>query len=578
MCPRNELHCGAKTYHIMAKPTLAIYGIFDGAEKGRQLETHDHNICLMSEGRVVRFLQLERFTQVKHDNRLHQFLDEILTQAGWELPDEFDFVSVNSFAGNSFVTNTGDWRFESAPFPKDVHRLHKGILRSQRSSGERLTKDAWLCPHELAHIASVLPFHGALEEETLAVHFDGGASVSNFSAAQILNGELQTLRADWKTVELAKLFNANRLMFQLLNAETWEHVGLPGKLMGYAAMGKADTKILQWLQANNFFFGAQNQTNDILHSVMRAFGLDLESVDYRHPFWMDVAATVQAHFTDSVLVELELLQKRTRAKTLVYTGGCALNITTNSAILSSGIFDTIQIPPCCNDTGLSLGAAAFLEWKKHGRVFLHTPYLNSLMSEEPQKLVCDEEIHRMARDITQGEVVGIFQGAGEVGPRALGNRSIIARADDRQLAKKVSVDLKRREWYRPIAPVMLGSLFEEFFGYSPPDLTKYMLLDVQLPEALKQYFAGVVHTNGTVRVQCINSENENPFLFQLLRCLWAEYGLLALINTSFNIAGKPIVHEAEHALDAASQMGLDGLLLNNKYFKTDELEGNRGRA
>lgn len=562
----------------MPKPTLAIYGVFDGSVQGRQLETHDHSVCLMSEGRVIRFCQLERFTQVKHDNRLHQFLDEILTQSGWELPDEFDFVSVNSFAGNAFVTNTGHWRFESEPFPKDVHRLHKSILRCQRSSGERTVQEAWLCPHELAHVASSLPFYGAMSDESLAVHFDGGASVSNFSAAQMVNGELRTLRADWKTVRLAKLFNANQLMFQLLNAEAWEHVGLPGKLMGYAAMGKADIKILHWLQANDFFFDAKDQKIDLLDSVMRTFGLRLESVDHKNSFWMDVAATVQGYFTESVLVELELLQKRTQAKTLVYSGGCALNIATNSAILSSGIFSEIQIPPCCNDTGLSLGAAAFLEWKKHGRVFLHSPYLNSLMSEEPQKLVCDEEIHRIASDIVEGEVIGVFQGAGEVGPRALGNRSIIARADDRQLSEKVSIDMKRREWYRPIAPVMLGSLFEEFFGYPPLALTKYMLLDIQLPTALRKYFAGVVHTNGTVRVQCINSEKENPFLFRLLQCLWTEYGLLALINTSFNIAGKPIVHEAEHALDAARQMGLNGLLLQNKYLRIDELEGNRGCA
>lgn len=562
----------------MHKPTLAIYGINDGSEQGRQIQTHDHSICLMSEGRVIRFMQLERYTQVKHDNHLQHFLEEILALPGWELPEEFDFVSVNSFAGNAFFTNSGRWRFEVTPFPREVHRIHAGVLRVQHGTSGMRAQEAWLCPHELAHMASAMPFYGAFEEESLLVHLDGGASVSNFSAVHILKNEFRTLRADWKTVNLAKLFNANPLMFRLLNAEPWEHVGLPGKLMGYAAMGNADPKILEWLQTNSFFFDAIDGESDLLDSVKSSFGLCLESVDHKNPFWMDVAATVQAYFTQSVLEELDMLQKRTEAKRLVYTGGCALNIATNSAILSSGLFEEIQIPPCCNDTGLSLGAAAFLEWKKHGRILQHAPYLNTLDNAHSQEEITYSTVHQIASDIMHGGVIGILQGNGEVGPRALGNRSIIARADDRSLAKKVSTKIKLREWYRPIAPVMLGTVFKELFGYSPPNLTKYMLLDVKLPPELNHHFGGVVHTNGTIRVQCINSEAENPFLFKLLKCLWAEFGLVALINTSFNVAGKPMVHEPEHALTAAERMGLNGLVLINDYIKFNELEGHTHRS
>ena len=167
--------------------------------------------------------------------------------------------------------------------------------------------------------------------------------------------------------------------------------------------------------------------------------------------------------------------------------------------------------------------------------------------------------------INQNKVYAIYTGYGETGPRALGFRSIIARADSTSIAEKISREIKKREWYRPIAPVMLDRNFSYFTGKTDyPEIARYMLAEFNIiPEKVDE-IRGCVHADGTSRIQVVDRNAENPYLEDLLETLDQVFGIKCIINTSFNQQGEPIIHSKDQAMEAALCMGLDGLIVNGK--------------
>ena len=243
-----------------------------------------------------------------------------------------------------------------------------------------------------------------------------------------------------------------------------------------------------------------------------------------------------------------------------------MNIVANTRIIESGIFKKVFIPPCTEDSGLALGAAAFVEWKKHGTVKTHSPYLNNWDIEKYMTKYSSDTIQKVAKSLTEGEVIGVCNGFGEADPRALGNRSILACADSKRLANIISMEKKGREWYRPLAPVALEKNTKYFTGLAKiHPLSEFMLVDFAiLPERQKE-LAGTVHANGTARFQTLFGKQQNPFLYDLLDFLDKNYNIKALINTSFNRKGEPIIHTKENAFTAARNMKLDGVVMDGEF-------------
>jgi carbamoyltransferase len=552
---------------MKAKPTLAIYGIKDRHKFKYPGYTHDHNLCLMEDGKILKYLQLERFTRRKYDNRLDLFLEELIENKHLELPEEFDFINVNSFVGNAFISSNGRIRFEASRNPNLSSDLEEGFgyYQNQLWEGKEIT--SFNCPHELAHIGSCLPFFGKFKENSLLISFDGGSSVSNFSAFHFINGKVRILEYHWDLGYLSKLFNDNAFIFHILSAKASEHCSLPGKLMGYASYGSYNRNIELWLKENNYFGESWNNANTILESIKNTFGLPVENFDNKNRFYQDTAATFQHIFERDFIQKIEQLQKQTKADFLYYAGGCALNIITNSTLIEKQIFKDVYIPPCCNDSGLSIGAAAFLEWKKGNDIALHSPYLNNIGINSNVFEPTDKLIEQVVEMILAKGIVGVCNGPAEVGPRALGNRSLIALANDKEISKRLSMDVKGREWYRPVAPIMLATVAEKVIGKPVHHLSKYMLLDFEVKAEFREQLEGVIHANNTARIQTLQYENENPFMFCLLSYLYEKHNILALINTSFNSQGEPIVHTQEMAIQSAKRMNLNGLIINNEIYK-----------
>lgn len=546
------------------KPTLAIYGIKDRYAQKYPVYTHDHNLCLMQDGKVVQYLQLERYTRKKYDNRLHLFLEELVDQKLLTLPKEFDLVSVNSFVGNAFLSKNGRIRLE-APLENELQeKLTPASAWYQHNDRDGRPLKAYNCSQELAHIASCLPFFGNFKENSLLVHFDGGASLGNFSAWHFNNGQLKKLECHWELSKLSKFFNDNAFVFKVLGASPNDHCSVPGKLMGYASLGQYTAEMEEWLEKNHYFSKTWNNPHAILSAVNERFGLKLENFDNTNKFFQNVASTLQYIFERELLTKMQFLQESIKADYLYYTGGCALNIVANTKIIRQNWFKDVFIPPACNDSGLSLGAASYLEFKKGNEIQTHSPYLNSVGIENVSVKTFDEDlIKNVAKILLDKGIVGVCNGYAEAGPRALGNRSLIALPNCKDLSRKLSMIVKKREWYRPVAPIMLKKIADQVTHDKVHHLARYMLLDFNIKEEYKNSLCGVVHINGTSRIQTLEKTEDNPFMYSLLSFLHKEHSILALINTSFNAQGEPIVHTAEDAHRSAGIMGIDAVVINN---------------
>lgn len=546
------------------RATLAIYGIKDRNLREYPAYTHDHNLCLMQDGKIIQYLSLERYTQRKYDNRLDEFLEELIEKKLLQLPEEFDLVSVNSFVGSSFISKGGKIRFESPKSEALTNDLEKGFGYYQSGAWEGIELNSYLCSQELAHIGSCLPFFGKFKENSLLVHFDGASSVSNFSAFHFKEGEIKLIEYGWDLKYLANFFNDNALVFNILGAEPGEHCSVPGKLMGYACLGNYDPNIENWLKSNSYFKESWKHPESILQSIKENFGMSISKFDNREPIFQQIAATIQHLFEREFLSKIEYLQEKVNADYLYYSGGCALNIVANTRIVEKQIFKDVFIPPCCNDSGLSVGAAALLEWKKGNDIQAHYAYLNNIGIVSEADGPSDEVIIQTADMIMAKGIVGICNGFGECGPRALGNRSLIALPNCKELARRMSMDVKKREWYRPVAPIMLSTIAEKVVGKPLHHLSKYMLLDFEIQCKFANDMEGVIHANNTARIQTLSQEHQNPFMFKLLKYIYEKHGILGLINTSFNAQGEPIVHTPEMAIQSARRMNLNGLIINNQ--------------
>ena len=549
----------------MAKPTLAIYGIKDRNIFKYPAYVHDHNLCVMQDGEIVKYLQLERYSRRKYDNRLDEFIEDLIDEKRLELPDDFDLVCVNDFVGNAFASRNGRLRFEA---DYQNHLKFNAIPAHgywQYSGWEGKPINSFLVQHEIAHICSTLPFYGDFQDNSLLVSLDGGSSLGNYSAFLYRDGKFTLIENNWTDLGFAsKFFNDNSFTFRMSGAKPGEHCSVPGKLMGFASWGNYDSEIELWLKENQFFKDYWHKDNSILESAKQRFGIVAEF--NTHDFFLqNCAATFQRIFENAVLQKLENLQYKYHCDNLYYGGGCALNIVTNTKIVESGMFRNVYIAPCCNDSGLSIGAAALLERQKGNKIKIHSQYLNGIKNEKLIiKNVDNETIKQTADIILNGGIIGVCNGNGEAGPRALGNRSLIALPNDKQISQKLSMTVKKREWYRPVAPIMLKNIAEKITVQNVNPLAKFMLSDFEIKHEFDKDLCGVIHANQTARIQTLESKNDNPFMFALLTYLYENHGIMALINTSFNAQGEPIVHTKNDALQSAKRMNLDAVVINGK--------------
>jgi carbamoyltransferase len=300
--------------------------------------------------------------------------------------------------------------------------------------------------------------------------------------------------------------------------------------------------------------------------------------------YADIAASIQK-VTEEVLLKLaNTLHEETGLKKLCIAGGVALNSVANGRILRETPFEELFIQPSAGDGGGALGAALLgyngVLGKPRTFVLDHA-YWGKEYSDSKIKRFLDDNnisyeyfsdneklIDRIVDHLVQGKVAGWFQGRFEWGPRALGNRSILADPRSEEMKDLVNVKIKFREPFRPFAPVILEENTEDFFygdNVAAQFPARYMLLVLPLKESKAESINAVNHL-GTGRLQTIREE-WNPRYYRIVKKFGEATGVPVLLNTSFNLRGEPIVNSPANAFNTFSKSGIDVLVLENFVIK-----------
>jgi carbamoyltransferase len=363
-----------------------------------------------------------------------------------------------------------------------------------------------------------------------------------------------------------------------------------GKVMGLAAFGDPDkyykkfSEIIKFEKDGNISIDL-NYFRYYMHSKYRysdnlvaEFGSPRQSHEPIQKRHKDIAAGLQKILEDAIVFLCNDLYKRTKCKNLCFAGGVALNTVVNSKILKETPFENIFIQPNAGDGGTSLGAALYLYYHVLGNTNIdrmpHSDYLGPVWEADAIKSLLDEagliyEYHEniakvCAELISEGNILGWFQGRMEFGPRALGNRSILADPRNPDMKNLINARVKKRESFRPYAPAVLYEHYQEYFSGTAE--SPYMLLVSDVKPGKQDIIPAVTHEDGTARVQTVRKES-NPLFWELISEFKNITGIPVVLNTSFNLAGEPIVCSLEDALKCFYVSGMDYLAAGNYLVK-----------
>jgi len=292
----------------------------------------------------------------------------------------------------------------------------------------------------------------------------------------------------------------------------------------------------------------------------------------------DIAKSLQVVLEEIMLKMVNDLYEKTNEENLCLAGGVALNCVANGRILREARFNSIYIQPAAGDAGGALGAALYVynSILKEKRVYsMEHPYLGPEFTDSeiedvlssyeiPYEKHNEEELaDKIADQIDKQKVVGWFQGRMEYGPRALGNRSIVADARNKENWQRVNLKIKFRESFRPFAPTVIEEDLNKYFDLDVP--TPFMLLVAQVK---KNDIPAVTHVDNSARIQSV-SKSQNPKYHKLISKFKEKTGTSVIINTSFNVRGEPIVCTPLDALKCFMRTDMDILVMGG-FIVTNE--------
>lgn len=348
------------------------------------------------------------------------------------------------------------------------------------------------------------------------------------------------------------------------------------KVMGLASYGedtyrKEFENIITFDERGHYKLNEKNMFN--LKAFLGPARKKGEEITQRHK---DIAKTLQSILEEILINLFTYYSNKTGIKKLCMAGGVSLNCVANGKIHDAGIFDKIFVQPASSDAGTSMGVAA-LAWHKYtgntqvqfDNMYLGTEYSNDFIEKQIKSaklnynyLPDKELIKLIASKIAEGKVGGIFRGRMEAGPRALGNRSVIASPKDSDMLERMN-HIKGREMFRPIAPIVKEERFDDFFV---GEKNQYMLFTCTVKQDARDKIPAVTHVDYTSRVQTMTSKS-NPFVYGILDEFEKLTEIPVIINTSLNFRGKPIVENPVEALGNFYSSGLDFLVIGNYFLE-----------
>ncbi|MFC4216899.1 carbamoyltransferase [Pseudophaeobacter arcticus] len=540
---------------------------------------HDPSLALVDHaGRVVFAEATERFVKDKRawglapDNLNH--LASALHHAGVGPDDKINVATTWSSSKEATGTKVHD---ALLPASDTLWMLHMQASL-QQSAGASLLRLGYATEkpqvqrfdHHLCHAVTACSFAPVSDAACLVI--DGEGDVGAVSSFTLRDRTLKRAWRSWGPGSLGTFYGwlTGLCGFDWRKGEEW-------KVMGLAAFGEVDPDLVETLSQlltvdrGRLRFADSKQTAQIQKVMVqhtRKPGSPILQA-------ANLAATGQAcfaKFADQILASAE----NDTTGNLILSGGCALNSSYNGTIVDRTGFDQVFVPPCPADDGNAIGAA-LLAWMYDTNTAEipfngGSPFLGS--SASPKTLAAcraaaaqglnvtelnGQSAGIVAAELAKGHVLGVMRGQSEFGPRALGNRSILADPRSPEMKDQINARVKGREAYRPFAPVVFESELANWFEQPQP--SPYMAKTLPFKKQVTDRIPAVVHEDGTGRVQSV-TPTMYPWMSDVLQTFGRLTDVPVLLNTSFNIMGKPIVHDVEDAIGALMTTGLDGVVFD----------------
>lgn len=544
---------------------------------------HDSAICLMADDKILFAAQEERYSRVKHDSSFPSMAitkgleytgikpDEITTVVFYEKP----FLSYERVIET--VLELG-----SSGFPLFFDSLTK-LLKTKlffKSSFKKSLKEVGITKYSLEfsehHYSHALSaFLPSPFDKAVIICMDG---VGEWDTTTIWKGDGTSLKK-LRTMEYPHslgLFYSAFTEYCGFKSNSGEY-----KLMGLAPYGtpKFVDKIKKYIIEinkdgsiilNTKVISPDFRSDLVLNGLSEIFGIPGRGKSEIDQFYKDIAASVQKICEEVVMNIVSYGFAISEESKVCLAGGVALNCVANGKLAAKFGWENIWVQPAAGDCGGALGAALS---KNKIRLLEFNPFCGESYSyKEVIKVLEEKKIkykqlkhEDVAVDLAKEKVIAIFDDRMEFGPRALGSRSIIAKASSEKMKKVLNEKVKKREGFRPFAPIVLEENYKELFEMNTP--SPYMLFTTNV---LDNKYPAITHINGSARVQTINTEEKK--IYHILKEFEKQTGEKVLVNTSFNVRGEPIVSSPENALDCFFDSGIDALILGDFYVvKEDNL-------
>jgi carbamoyltransferase len=550
---------------------------------------HESSACLLHDGVIVATAEEERFNRVKHGK-----------QARADNPDELPVRAIEFCLRSAGITMADVDVVTCAGEPEEMDRVRREGLPS-----------AWADPADQAQFLAALPnIERRLAEAGFAGRFcwvphHTAHAASAFFASPYRDAAVVVVDALGDDAYSTRLYHGQDTELTCLNSVRypasigylWETISVflgfgvydAAKVMGLAAYGdparfRTVFDRLAWTLPGGGFDMAHDvlQFSKIMYYPPSAYHDELArllGVAPRLPAYAlddvhhDIAAALQEKTNELVLHLVRRAGEQTRSANLCLAGGVALNCVTNEYAFTNGPFDQLYVQPAAHDGGLALGGALYA-WHQvlgqpRGPEMAHAYWGPSYTEAEIEDELRRREVRyerpgdfarTVARLLSEEKVVGLFQGAMELGPRALGNRSIIADPRHRRMREILNQKIKHREYFRPLAPSVLAEDVTDWFEVAKPTrAADFMLMAYQAREHVRDQLGAVLHVDNTCRIQAVRPET-NPRFHRIIAAFKELTGVPMVLNTSFNDQ-EPIICSPEDALNTFLKTEMDYLAI-----------------
>mgnify|MGYP001457163451 CR=1 FL=1 len=559
---------------------------------------HDSAAALLKDGNVIAAVEEERFSRKKFDDDFPEKAIKWCLKEAKIKPSQIDSVAFYDKPVLKFerlldnyiaVAPRGLFSFLDV-IPKWLHKrlwIKNEIKKSLKGfEGEIIFPE-----HHLSHAAHA--FYTSPFEESAILTIDGVGEWSTTSFGYASNNKIK-LTNDIRWPHSLGLFYSTFTYFLGFKVNEGEY-----KLMGLSSYGTPkyydlildnliDVKDDGSIHLNMKYFAFTHDKVMTNKKFSELFGILPKTKDEKAlQIHFDIGASAQKVLEDVILKMANHVYAKTKMKNLCIGGGVALNGVANYKVLKESQFDNIHIPPSPGDAGSAVGAAQYLYYiyhknsknisKDNAQLIRENVYVGPSFSDAEITKFLDSKnisyksfdreslLKKTAQLIVDGNIVGWYQGKMEWGPRALGNRSILADPRREEMKDILNAKIKHRESFRPFAPSILEEYASEYFDIDISSPYMLMVAPVKKPKEIP----AVTHVDGTGRLQTV-SKDTNPLYYDLINEFYKITGVPVIINTSMNVMGEPIVNTPEQAYQMIVKTDMDCIVLgNNLLFKGD---------